>query len=67
MGSGMLVIGLIALAIGAVLLFFGRRAQSKTNLIKNVVTSTVKDLPSLLARRDGRGQGIDSLRFTLDE
>ena len=48
MGSGMLVIGLIALAIGAVLLFFGRRAQSKTNLIKNVVTSTVKDLPSLL-------------------
>lgn len=48
MGSIMLVVGLIALAIGAALLFFGRRTQAKTNLMRSVVTSSVKDLPGLL-------------------
>jgi hypothetical protein len=48
MGSGLLVIGLIAVVVGGVLLFFGRRAQAKTNLLQSVATSSVKDLPNLL-------------------
>lgn len=48
MGSVMLVVGLVALAIGVALLFFGRRTQAKTNLMRSVATLAVKDLPSLL-------------------
>lgn len=48
MDSAMLVIGLIALAVGSVLLYFGRRLQAKRNLLQAVATLTVKDLPSLL-------------------
>ena len=48
MGSVMLVIGLVALGVGAGLLYFGRRMQAKKNLLQAVATLTVKDLPTLL-------------------
>lgn len=48
MGTGLLVAGIVAVIVGAILLFFGRRAQAKTNLIKSVATQSVADLPNLL-------------------
>ena len=43
-----LIIGVIALAAGGGLLFFGRRTQAKTNLMQAVATSSVADLPNLM-------------------
>jgi hypothetical protein len=43
-----LIIGVIVLAIGGALLFFGRRTQAKTNLMHSVATSAAADMAKLL-------------------
>jgi hypothetical protein len=43
-----LIVGVIVLVIGASLLYFGRRTQSKTNLMQAVGTSNAADMGKLL-------------------
>src|SRR5688572_15509636 len=44
----LLIIGLVAAGIGAVLLFIGRRIQAKTNLLAKVPTVDASEVASLI-------------------
>lgn len=48
MGAIMLVVGVVLVVGSAGLLFFGRRAQAKRNLLQSVATLTVAEMPRLL-------------------
>ena len=45
---GFVFAGIVVLLIGAALLFFGRRSQAKTNLLKSVPTSSAADVANLM-------------------